>query len=121
MASISYNDIGTALTAADADPNVTPPAAGRIFTMPSRDNRGAFPSALSVAAIFTGGASPTVTATVWVFDEATQSWFSVGTITTAGDRVATAIPNVPARAQATVQITALGGAPTSLTLHAKAI
>jgi hypothetical protein len=121
MASISFNDIGSALTATDADPNVTPPAAGRTFQMPNRDNRGTFPSGALFAAFFNGGASPDVDLTIWVLDEASQTWIAVGTISTLIAQVAQNINTIPHRAEVYAQVTAVNGGPTDFSLHSNAI
>lgn len=121
MASISFNDIGSALTTTDADPNVTPPVAGRTFVLPNRDNRGAFPGGALFAALFNGGASPDVDLTIWVLDEASQTWIAVGTISTLVGNVAQSVSTIPHRAEVYAQVTAVNGAPTDFSLRSKAI
>lgn len=118
---MSYNDIGTALTTTDADPNVTPPAAGRTLILPGRDNRGTFPSGVSFVAFFTAGTSPDVDLTIWVKDEASQSWIAIGTLSTLIEKVAQALLNIPHRAEVFAQVTAVNGAPTDFSLRAKAV
>jgi hypothetical protein len=114
---IGFTSLGT-VTAADADPNVTPPLAARILKMPGPQGHNDFPSRVSLAAIFTAGTTPSLDGTVWVKDNLTTNrWFDFGTITTL-NAVRQLISDVPPSAEVFFQVTALNGTPTDGTVLA---
>jgi hypothetical protein len=102
------------VTATELDPNTTAPAADRIFRPTNRRDGRDLPRGIAFFVEFVAGAAPTVTYTIWLKDEFSGKWITSG-VSVAADagRIHRTLLDIPT-ADVFFQVTAIAGAPTSL-------
>ena len=94
--------------AADADPNITPPASDRLFEIPDRTEHGGVSKGLQFYAEFdtAAGGALTYDGTVWVKDEAQDNFVRALDFTEAAEFDGVQVANI-APGVAFIQVTAL--------------
>ena len=99
--SIAFKSAGSKATnplTPDPNPNVTPPANARILELPDRAPNGRLTTGCKFYPRFVTPAAPEIDITVWIFDEAQDTWVRSQVITGIGDNQGVQIDNIgPAR------------------------
>lgn len=100
------------VTVVDPDPNVTPPAATRIFEA-RRLDAGRGPRTLYLYATFIAGTTPSWDGQLYIRDRTTGLWVTFGAVLTGVNGTPQIVADVPAEAEVFFQVTVITGAPTS--------